>query len=708
MLLATLRVAGAQDSLLAIRPEAQVGSVGFRFPGTQSFSAAELGTQLALKGRGSVYDLRRLLGRLPLIPEPGRYSFDPVELQKDVVRLRRFYGRAGFFAPRVDYDVRPNRTGTVVKVVYVIDEGPAAPLRRLEIVGPGGDAELALPDSLRRSWNELKAELAAGRGRRFGEADATAAENRATAWLHQRGYPFATVRSTRAVDSLHKVVDVSLHANPGARSRFGRITVEGNRSVSDRLVLRELPFRSGDWYSADALAAGRRRLQAVDLLAEAVVDVDSQPTADSALSVRIRLHEAHPRLTLAELGYVSEGAGLTARVQWTHPNFTGGARSLTASLEGQSGAGTIGTEAKRLVRGSLSLTQPYVFAPEFSLVVGPYAEYRNDLQDRSVALGLDAILVHQLAPLSSIALRYQFSARHIYEYHFGDVSSGDIKLAELLALQLPSLIDSLGRDENKSTVTLAGSFSNVDDLANPRLGWLIRPSAEVSVPGAFSTVQFARVDLTVSRFQPLSRNLVLAGRISTGRLFPFGKSEPAPGEDPTFSFIRLRDESMTAGGTNDVRGWGDRQLGPKIPEVEANVRGTDTVFVSDHYVPVGALARISGSVELQFPAPGLTPAWRGSVFVDGGKVWTPDERFSQSVLLPENTGFRVSIGAGIRYQTAVGALGLSVGYKLNPSILDLRSPSKVLDALIAGSPVSSIEPEWLRRLHLHLSFGVAL
>ena len=129
---------------------------------------------------------------------------------------------------------------------------------------------------------------------------------------------------------------------------------------------------------------------------------------------------------------------------------------------------------------------------------------------------------------------------------------------------------------------------------------------------------------------------------------------------------------MTAGGTNDVRGWGDRQLGPKVPDIEANIQGTDTVYTADRYAPIGALAKISGGLELRFPAPGMSPAWRAHLFLDGGRVWTPDERFSQSLLLPQDTPFRFSIGTGLSYQTPVGALGLYLGYKLNPSNLDAR------------------------------------
>jgi hypothetical protein len=70
--------------------------------------------------------------------------------------------------------------------------------------------------------------------------------------------------------------------------------------------------------------------------------------------------------------------------------------------------------------------------------------------------------------------------------------------------------------------------------------------------------------------------------------------------------------------------------------------------------------------------------------------------------------FRFSTGAGFSYLTPVGAIRLSLGVKLNPSELDLRTADDVLQALVEGRPVSSVpENDW-RRLHLHLSFGVAM
>ncbi len=74
-------------------------------------------------------------------------------------------------------------------------------------------------------------------------------------------------------------VDVTLRVEPGRRQRVGQVTVDGQRSVSDRVILRELPFRPGDWYSAQDLVDGRQRLQQIDLFRQAQLNLDfKQPT----------------------------------------------------------------------------------------------------------------------------------------------------------------------------------------------------------------------------------------------------------------------------------------------------------------------------------------------------------------------------------------------------------------------------------------------
>ena len=56
--------------------------------------------------------LRRVLGFIPFVPPVGAHPFDPTEMARDVVRLRRYYQRSGFPKADVDYQARTRRSRT--------------------------------------------------------------------------------------------------------------------------------------------------------------------------------------------------------------------------------------------------------------------------------------------------------------------------------------------------------------------------------------------------------------------------------------------------------------------------------------------------------------------------------------------------------------------------------------------------------------------
>jgi hypothetical protein len=93
------------------------------------------------------------------------------------------------------------------------------------------------------------------------------------------------------------------------------------------------------------------------------------------------------------------------------------------------------------------------------------------------------------------------------------------------------------------------------------------------------------------------------------------------------------------------------------------------------------------------------------VFYDVGKVWSPDDRFALNAGELDQDKFYHSIGIGIGYETVVGAIQIALGYKLNPSPLDLRAPKDVIDALSHGTPVDAAPTSGARRFHLHFSIG---
>jgi outer membrane protein assembly factor BamA len=154
-----------------------------------------------------------------------------------------------------------------------------------------------------------------------------------------------------------------------------------------------------------------------------------------------------------------------------------------------------------------------------------------------------------------------------------------------------------------------------------------------------------------------------------------------------------------------VRGWGSLLLGPKLPQVHLEDSGDSTIAVADRYSPLGGLARLVGSVELHFPMPVLSDAFQPYAFYDGGRIWTPDRRFELDQSEIEQDGYFQSVGLGVGYETVVGAIQVAVGYKLNPSELDVRSAEDVRSALANGTPIQAAPTSSARRFHLHFSIG---
>jgi outer membrane protein insertion porin family len=398
------------------------------------------------------------------------------------------------------------------------------------------------------------------------------------------------------------------------------------------------------------------------------------------------------------LGYTNDG-GLALGGQWEHRNFIGGARTFAVSGTAETGALAILSETTdEFFRAAISLKQPFLFVSGLSFVASPFGEYRDDYRDRSWEGGLDGTLIYQYAPLRALSLRYRISNREILEYRLGDLSVGT---AGLLGSTVEA--DSLEARVVVSAFTLSATLGRLDDPANPTRGFVIQPSLEVTAPLGFPTNEYLKAEVWGSYYRPLGGRIRLAGGLRVGRLFPFGGSVPTSERDGLLEFFQLRDINLMAGGPSDVRGWGSRLMGPKIPDTEISESGT--TYSASRYLPLGGLARVTGALELQFPIPKLGSGFAGHVFLDGGRVWTPDDRYLQSDDPYDQDRVYYSTGGGVGIETPVGPIRVSLGYKLNPSPLDLRDPEDVQDRLLKGSSILEAPVQRLRRFQIHLTVG---
>ena len=162
--------------------------------------------------------------------------------------------------------------------------------------------------------------------------------------------------------------------------------------------------------------------------------------------------------------------------------------------------------------------------------------------------------------------------------------------------------------------------------------------------------QYVRMDVNVSRTLQFGRVTALAGRIFAGYGLPYGNSDAMP-------FDRL----FYSGGSNSMRGWAPRTLGPgSTPEP------TEVIYPSQL-----ANMKLEANIEFRFPIWGI---FQGATFLDAGNIWytgvaasetPPDSEFHFNSFYKQ-LGFNT--GVGLRLDIKFAILRLDWGIQLhNPN-----------------------------------------
>lgn len=684
--------AGAQAPLFLVDGETRVASLSFAFQGENPFDEGRLTRRMATEGPGFLAGLRRRLAWLPLVSDPDAIPFEPVTLQRDVVRLRRYYHANGFPRARVDYRVQLDTARNAVDVVMDIRPGPPRTLGPVRVVaGASPPARLEL-DALRR-------DLDGNTGMRLGEGEVEDLRAQSVAWARQRGFPFARAEvALEGEDPLRPRLVVWL--DPGPVATVDAIRVPDDLHLDATTVRRQLLLREGDTFSARRLDASARQLLDLDLVEVALVQPEPDQPRDSTVSIGVRLGESDRHLVSGRAGY-ADTRGVLTEVEWADRNFQGGARILRATALAETGVWAAGDLPRERYGGSLSVEQPWVGDPRVSGVLSLYADYSDGPREEARATGADVDLVWQRGPERFLSLRYGISVRDVLDFRGGAGSR------ERGVLEYLRELEELGGSTRRTALTLSGGWRRRDGASRPGGGWSVQASLEAAGPDGWSDVQYLQGDLSAAwllEVDSAGPRLLVRGR--GGRLLPLGRSRP--GDNPLASFLQLGDAVFLEGGTQRVRGWEDGALGPKLPDLDLVPEG-DSVRASpaNRYVPLGGLARLGGSVEVQLPLPFPSGSY-GIVFLDGARVWTPDRGFLGEDGLPalaSDDALRFGTGLGVSVDSPVGPVRVMVGYKLNPSLLDVRAPGAVARALLNDTEVAAIPENPWRRWQLHLALG---
>ena len=721
---------GAQlDTSRTNRP--LVTSVSLR--GVKSVDVDLLRASLVTRGvacRSPVYLPVCWITRSPVFN--ARHHLDPLEFRRDVLRIRIFYWQRGWRDAEVV--ARTERTAGGVRAIFDIEEKEPTVIRDLRVE----QTDSILPQSAIDRALQLKA----GDPLDLIAMDSTILLLRDELW--ERGYAAADIMlDTTQVSDVSNGGPVSIRIAPGPLVRVSAVQFTGNRKVSDRTIQRLLTFKGGDLFKRSAILGSQRNLYLSGLFSE--LEIDTPPAGDSLRLVRVRVVEAALNrlelaggLTTADFGQVD--------ADFTRYNFLGSARQLTlrgtvsnllaGSLNDQGifydvtdGAG--GSARDEFLRptwsASVSMMQPWLFSIHNQLGASVFS-HRRAVPGIMIERGHGA----SLAFTRDLGTRTNSTLGYTYEVSRVDAS--DVYFCVSFGVCLKPTIDVLARGNILSPLASVTQFDVTTDPFTPDRGYRARIDVEHASSITGSDFRYNRAELTGSWYHGVTRTAVLAFRARLGWVGALRGTNRALGvTGPDAELVVHPRKRFYAGGSQSVRGFGERQLGPRVLTVSPTAL-TDTALAAPCTTaqledrscdpnlaglkasafqpqPLGGTAVAEASVEYRFP---LSPAHgvSGAIFLDGAVIGTNQ----LSGLLGATAA--VTPGFGVRMATPVGPVRLDLG--IRPRLIeDLPVVTQVTSAdgrvqLVTLDKTRKYNPldnsggffrQVLSRLRLHLAIG---
>ena len=541
------------------------------------------------------------------------FRLSETEIRRDRIRLIRYYERRGYQNVSVEFEIIPRRKEWQREVMFNIKEGDPVMIRSVQIVIDAGD-EIEKEIRETRDFNRALARHEYREGERYQTLRTADVEGRFLEVLENQGFAWPEVEIETVIDSVTNRADIKIIARPNDKSYFTNITIEGDLSVPERILLRETNIREGGLYSRNRMQEAQRQIFNHHLFRFATVTLPEQ-TQDSDLDVLIRVREHPQRTVQATIGFGREEY-LRGQLSWQHRNISGTGHRFGAS-------GRASFIEQRL---STNYLIPYVFNPRSSNVTTLFGVHKLEPAFELFQAGFSNSLIYQL--------RRSATASASYEFSFNEELSRDPDVS------LPDTV----LNYQVSSLSLTGYYS--EGLTREPRGWVVQPFIEFSGTFKEATFTFQKISIDVRRYTQISRSTTLAARVNTGKIF-YEQNRSLPSNILFFT-----------GGTNSVRGWSRQSLGPS----RATFKDSGEF---NTYVPIGGRAVINFNAEIRQQLTGFIPNLGIAAFLDGGQVWNDINNIGDRPI-------QFGAGGGIRYQSPIGPVRVDVAYKINPTDEDLN------------------------------------
>lgn len=395
---------------------------------------------------------------------------------------------------------------------------------------------------------------------------------------------------------------------PGGRTMIGHIQIEGNRGITQETILSNIRLRPGDPWRSDKIDDSRRELLRLGVFSR----VDIAPVDGQLDSVAEAL-----KITVVERPLQTLEVGAGANSEYGLHLF-GEASDRGLFADGRSLALRFDTYWNSLTSqitqgvGDLRYTNPKFLASPWTLTENVRFQ-RLDLPTLPYNLDRLSLASYLTQTTEGDAT---FSLGHtIFEENLNDVDQGSILS---------------GYDTGSLRLSLLGAtaaYDKRDNPLNPSSGFYTALDYRLASDAIGSDANFQSVLVAGSIIEPLeflSPALRLALNARAGSSWAFAGSSAIPISQRYF-----------LGGRTTVRGYRENSLGPRADD--GSIIGGDMLLL--------------GNSELRYS---LTDAVAMHLFLDSGSVFLRDQGVSLGDL-------RYSTGAGVRYLSPIGPVGIEVG-----------------------------------------------
>ncbi len=591
-----------------------------------------------------------------------RNQYSKQKLEADIEAIRSYYLDRGFHDFKIadrSVDISPNKQNIFISISLA--EGEKYVFG--ETVFEGGAQEEA--GGLGVSGLEDLVTIKPGAP--FSRKVVNASRAAIIARYADEGYAFVDVRPVYETDREARVVKTVFAIEPGQRVYVRKVEITGNLHTRDQVIRRELRQFEGAWYSAGAVRRSRNRLRRLGYFENVTIETPAVPGTTDQVDMKVVVRERDTGSISFSLGY-SDSDGTLVGAAYAQRNLLGTGRELRVSLNTSDAART----------AEISYVDPYHTPDGVSRGVS-ISRRRVDTDEvnsaeyvlNSTAAGLNYKI--PIAETNSLNLGFTLESikldatsqtpdeiRDVIEGEYlGDTveeramidtmtlpmadngtcpggNEVDISDDDNPDFRCPQLLEEGKPDGINLLMSVGLSKDTRNDFFFPTRGASGSASLEVSSPG--SEYEYYKMNLHGSYYVPVTGSLTVKGEMSLGYGDGFGDSS-----EQGLPFFRR----YFAGGSNSVRGYEGRSLGPRdsgpTPE------------------PLGGDTRLLVNAEVLFPPFGGTEAGndkRLGVFVDGGMVYGKDEDLNTSAL-------RYSTGVTFNWFSPIGPFSMSYAEPLN-------------------------------------------